>query len=130
MSRWINLASDAPELFERLAELGEAEVVVRFGIGVEAGYRVEVPAVRLALRGRLCLFPGRDRFGVEATSTAGEGDFTWLARRKGRGRSDYWQGAIERQAGGSPALTLYFTAPLDGLEIRVRPAPVAAPVGE
>lgn len=120
MPQWTRFPSDAPDLFKRLAELGEAEVVVRFGIGVEDGYHVEVPAARLALRGRLRLFPGRDRFGVEAGCQAGPDDFTWLARRKGRGRSDYWQGAVERQAGGVPTLTFYFTAPLEGLEIRAR----------
>jgi hypothetical protein len=122
MSDWPRVPSDAPDLFDRLAALGEAEVVVRFGIGVEGGYRVDVPATRLALRGRLRLFPGRDRFGIEQTE-GGASDFAWFARRKGRGRTDYWQGAIERHSDGVPALTLYLTAPLDGLEIRPRPLP-------
>lgn len=123
MPDWTRFPSDAPDLFTRLAELGDAEVVVRFGIGVGDGYRVEVPAARLSLRGRLRLYPGRDRFGI-AAEESGPGDFTWLARRKGRGRSDYWQGAIERHTDGYPALTLYFTAQVDEVEIRVCPVAV------
>ncbi|MGV3721122.1 MAG: hypothetical protein ACO1SX_09450, partial [Actinomycetota bacterium] len=58
----------------------------------------------------------------------GHGDFAWFSRRKGRGRPDYWQAAIEYRPFGAPALVLYLTAPLDGLEVRVRSiSPAASP---
>jgi hypothetical protein len=61
-----------------------------------------------------------DRFGVLVPGW-GEGDFAWFSRRKGRGRTDYWQAAIEYRPFDAPALVLYLTAPLDGLDLRVKP---------
>lgn len=84
------------------------------------GYRVEVPASSLMLRGGLSVEEAVDRFAVQVPGWA-ETDFAWFARRKGRGRTDYWQAAIEYRPAGLPALVLYLTAPLDGLLIRVRP---------
>jgi hypothetical protein len=117
--RWQTLPSEAPDLFDRLRAAGPAEVYVRFGIGVGKGFAVDVPAASLTLQGRLQVEHQVDRFGVQVPGW-GPDDFAWLARRKGRGRTDYWQGAIEYHPEGRPALVLYFTAPLDGLEIRLR----------
>jgi hypothetical protein len=118
---WTPLASDAPDLFTRLRALSHAEMHLRFGIGTSGGFRVEVPASSLTVRGRLSVEPVVDRLTLHPEGW-GESDFVWFARRKGRGRTDYWQGAIEYHAGGQPALVLYLTAPLDGLELRVREA--------
>ena len=117
---WERFPSDAPELFTRLRGKTDAEIHLRFGIGTAEGYRVEVPAASLTLRGRLTVEASVDRFTIHLEGW-GDGDFAWFARRKGRGRTDYWQGAIEYRPAGLPALVLYVTAPLDGLEIRVRP---------
>jgi len=118
---WTLLPSDAVGLFDALRGLPGAEVHVRFRIGAEAAHRVQVPAVSLTLRGRLVVEAQVDRFAVAVPGWA-EGDFAWFSRRKGRGRTDYWQAAIEYRPVGLPALVLYLTAPLDGLELRVRPA--------
>jgi hypothetical protein len=120
VSEWLSLPSDAPDLFDRLRSAGAAQISVRFGIGTEGGHRVEIPAVRLVLTGQLQVEARQDRFGVLVPGW-GEGDFAWFARRKGRGGPDYWQGAVEHRPEGLPALVVYFTAPLDGLEIRLRP---------
>jgi hypothetical protein len=104
-----------------LRRLGPAEMHVRFGIGVGSGYRSEVPAASLTLRGKLAVEPQVDRFALRIPGWS-ETDFAWFARRKGRGRSDYWQAAIEYHPEGHPALVLYLTAPLDGLVLRVRTA--------
>ena len=117
--KWQTLASEAPDLFDHLRHSGPAEVHVRFGIGVGEGFAVDVPAASLTLQGRLRVEPGTDRLGIEVPGW-GPDDFAWFARRKGRGRTDYWQGAIEYRPEGRPALVFYFTAPLDGLEIRLR----------
>lgn len=119
MAGWQPVPSDAPDLFPRLRRLGEASVSIRFGIGTEEGYRVQVPAVRLHLTGALRVEAQHDRLSVLVPGWGPE-DFAWFARRKGRGRPDFWQGAVEHRPEGSPALVVYFTAPLDGLEIRVR----------
>ncbi len=116
---WTVLSSGLPDLFSRLREVGPAEVLVRFSIGTEARYQVEVPGCRTAILGRLALQPGVDRFNVHVSGW-GQDDFAWFGRRKGRGCEDYWQGAVEYRPEGRPALVVYFTAPLDGLEIRVR----------
>lgn len=125
---WQKLSSDAPDLFDCLRARAGAEVWLRFGIGVEGGYRVEVPAVRLSLQGRLAVAPRVDRFTV-AVPGWGPEDFAWFGRRKGRGRTDYWQGAIEYRPEGQPALVLYFTAPDDGLEISIRASTFAHGTG-
>ena len=122
---WQTLAAESPDLFERLRERGPSEVHVRFGIGVGRGFTVDVPAASLTVQGRLRVEPDVDRFGIEVPGW-GPDDFAWFARRKGRGRTDYWQGAIEYRPEGRPALVLYFTAPPDGLEIRVRSLTSAA----
>jgi hypothetical protein len=119
---WLPLRSDDPELFSRLRALVNAEVHLRCGIGTGDGFRVEVPAASLTLRGRLSVEPVVDRLGILPEGW-GAGDFVWFARRKGRGRTDYWQGAIEYRPEGQPALVLYLTAALDGLELRVRELP-------
>lgn len=119
MSTWQPLPSEAPDLFGRLRELQGAEITVRFRIGVGEWGRVEVPAASLTIQGRLHVEPGVDRFGVEVPGW-GTDAFAWFARRKGRGRTDYWQAAIEHKPEGRPALILYLTAPLDGLEILAR----------
>lgn len=124
---WALLGSDAPGLFDTLRQLPDSEIHVRFNLGTEQGYRVEVPAASLTLRGRLATEAQVDRFGVLVPGWA-EGDFAWFSRRKGRGRRDYWQAAIEHHPAGAPALVLYLTAELDGLELRVRPfVPEASP---
>jgi hypothetical protein len=115
---WTALPSDAPDLFSRLRELGPLRACVRFGVGLGEGLHVEIPAARLMVEGLLHAEPQVDRFGIEVPGW-GAGDFAWFARRRGRGGPDYWQGAIEHRPEGRPALVLYFTAPLDGLEIRV-----------
>lgn len=115
---WETLAPDAPDLFARLRRHERCEVLVRFSIGERRGMRVEIPAVRTVLQGRLEAHPRVDRFRVWIDGWS-EGDRAWLARRKGRGGPDYWQGAVEYRPHGKPALVLYFTAPLDGLEIQV-----------
>lgn len=120
---WERLASDSAELFGRLRELGRAEIHLRFGIGTAEGYRVEVPAASLTLRGMVTTEPEVDRLTVQIDGWS-DGDFAWFARRKGRGRTDYWQAAIEYRPSGRPALVLYLTAPLDGIEIQVRPLPL------
>lgn len=120
---WERFPSDAPELFTWLRSQTGAEVHLRFGIGTAEGYRVEVPAASLTLRGGLTVETEVDRFTVHLEGW-GDRDFAWFARRKGRGRTDYWQGAIEYHTAGHPALVLYVTAPLDGLEIRVSPGVV------
>jgi hypothetical protein len=117
---WQTLPSDAADLYERLRTMEGAEVSVRFGIGTAEGYQVEVPAASLIVQGWLRVEPGVDRLVVEVPGWGPE-DFAWFGRRKGRGRTDYWQGAIEHRPGGRPALVLYFTAPADGLLIRVSP---------
>jgi hypothetical protein len=96
-------------------------VHVHFAIGTEGGHHVDVPAASFTVRGRLRVETAVDRFAVLVPGW-GPQDFAWFARRKGRGREDYWQAAIEQQADSGPALVLYLTAPLDGLEIRVRAA--------
>jgi hypothetical protein len=123
---WERFPSDSLELFSRLRELGRAEIHLRFGIGAAEGYRVEVPAASLTLRGTVTTAPEVDRLTVQIDGW-GDGDFAWFARRKGRGRTDYWQAAIEYRPTGRPALVLYLTAPLDGIEIQVRPLPPAPP---
>ena len=121
MSEWQRFPSDAPDLFDQLRELRDAEVTVRFRIGIGEWGMVDVPAASLTLQGRLRSEPGVDRFGVEVPGWGTE-DFAWFARRKGRGRTDYWQAAIEHKPAGRPALILYLTAPLDGLEIQISPS--------
>lgn len=124
---WESMRSDSSVLFDTLRRLPEAEIFVSFKVGVGKGYRVDVPAASLNLRGRLKVEAAVDRFHVLIPGW-GEGDFAWFSRRKGRGRSDYWQAAIEHRAAGAPALVLYLTAELDGLELRVRPtAPASSP---
>jgi hypothetical protein len=118
--RWTVLNSDAPELFQTLRRLPDSEIHLRFSVGTELGHRVEVPAASLTLRGRLVVEPQVDRFTVVVPGW-GEADFAWFSRRKGRGRTDYWQAAIEYRPLAAPALVLYLTAPLDGLELRVKP---------
>jgi len=125
---WQKLASDLPDLFPLLRELGPADVHLRFGIGTEGGYQVDVPAASLILQGRLRVEAEVDRFAIEIAGW-GAGDFAWFARRKGRGRTDYWQGAIEHRPEGRPALVLYFTAPLDGLMLSVHTHSVGFPHG-
>ena len=110
----------APDLFPQLRAMVQSEVSIRFGMGTEGRQRVAVPAARLVLQGRMQVKPNADRISIEIESW-GAGDFAWLARRKGRGRPDYWQGAIEHRAADRPALVLYFTAPLSEIEISVRP---------
>jgi hypothetical protein len=116
---WQKLPADAPDLFTQLRELDGAEVYVRFRIGIGEGTHVEVPAATLTVQGRLGVEPVVDRFAVEVPGWGPE-DFAWFARRKGRGRPDYWQGAIEYHGPAHPALILYFTAPPDALEISVK----------
>lgn len=116
---WQELASAAPDLFVRLRRARDAELHLRFGIGTAEGYQVEVPAASLTLRGALVVESGTDRFAIDVPGW-GTGDFAWFSRRKGRGRTDYWQAAVEYRPAGLPALILYFTAPLDGLSIRLR----------
>ena len=118
-SKWTPLDPTSPELFEQLRALDHPEASIRFGIGTEGRHRVAVPAARLVLQGRLRLEADVDRFSVEIEGW-GPADFAWLARRKGRGRPDYWQGAVEHRATDRPALVFYFTAPLSGIEISVR----------
>ena len=118
MSDWQPLSSAAPDLFPQLRALGTVEACVRFRIGAGEGYAVDIPATSLTLHGRLRVMPSVDRFGLEVDGW-GADDFAWFGRRKGRGRRDYWQGAIEYRPEGRPALVLYFTAPEDGLEISV-----------
>lgn len=113
------MPSESPALFELLRQAGPVKASVRFAIGTEGGHRVEVPAVRLQLTGTLRVEPLHDRFAVLVDGW-GPDDFAWFARRKGRGRPDYWQGAIEHRPSGRPDVVVYFTAPLDGLEIRLR----------
>lgn len=119
MSDWCDHEPADPEFFARLRELGAAEVSIRFGIGTEEGFQVEVPAASLMLQGRLRVEREVDRISVEVPGWGTE-DFAYFARRKGRGRTDYWQGAIEYRPAGRPALVLYFTAELAGLQIRTR----------
>ena len=118
MSDWQPLSSSAPDLFPQLRALGTVQACVRFRIGTGEGYAVDVPATSLTLQGPLRVMPAVDRFAVEVRGW-GPDDFAWFGRRKGRGRSDYWQGAVEYRPEGRPALVLYFTAPEDGLEISV-----------
>jgi hypothetical protein len=117
---WRALTSDAPDLFAQLRAAGAAEIHLRFGVGTDEGYRVAVPAASLTLRGALRVEATTDRLSIQVPGW-GAGDFVWFSRRKGRGRTDYWQAAIEYRPAGLPALVLYLTAPLDGLEIRIRP---------
>ena len=124
MQPWNEHASGDPELFSRLRELGPAEVSIRFGIGTEAGHRVEVPACAMILQGALQVEPEVDRISVEVPGW-GPADFAYFGRRKGRGRPDYWQGAIEYRPENRPALVLYFTAALDELQIKSRPLEIA-----
>jgi len=118
-SGWQALSSAAPDLFDHLRATGAAEIHLRFGVGTAEGYRVAVPAASLTLRGMLRVETANDRLSILVPGW-GETDFAWFSRRKGRGRSDYWQAAIEYRPAGLPALVLYLTAPLDGLEIRIR----------
>ena len=115
---WTPLASDDPSLFDRLRERRGAEVSVALGIGA-GKHRVDIPAATIRLQGKLRVEERADRFGIEVPGW-GPTDFAWFARRKGRGHPDYWQAAIEYRPEGQPALVLYLTAPLDGLEIRLR----------
>lgn len=126
MSTWQRLPSEDPALFERLRGLPPTDVIVRFRIGVGERGKVEVPAVSLTLQGRLRVEPGVDRFGIEVPGWGAE-EFAWFARRKGRGRTDYWQAAIEHKPEGRPALVLYLTAALDGLEICIEPLTAKTP---
>jgi hypothetical protein len=116
---WLSLPSGAADLFDRLRALEHAELHLRWGIGDAEGFRVQVPAASLTVRGPVSVEPVVDRFTIRPEGWR-DGDFIWFARRLGRGRTDYWQGAIEYRAAGAPALVLYLTAPLDGLELRVR----------
>lgn len=117
--RWQTFPSGAPDLFTRLEALQGRTVLIRFGIGTGSGIQVEVPAARMSLQGRLEVRRSLDRIIIHVEGW-GEEDFAWFGRRKGRGRPDYWQGAIEYRPSGAPAMVLYFTAPLDSLEIRIR----------
>lgn len=117
---WQEHSSADPELFTRLRELPPAEVRVRFEHGTGDGYRVEVPGASFTLQGVLRVEPEVDRISVEVPGWSA-GDFAYFARRKGRGRTDYWQGAVEYHPSDRPALVFYFTAALDGLEIKTRP---------
>jgi len=119
LSGWQAYTSAAPDLFTQLRRLGGAEIHLRFNIGTTEGFGVEVPATSLTLRGTLEVDAVADRITILVPGW-GASDFAWIARRKGRGRSDYWQAAIEYRPAGLPTLVLYFTAPLDGLELRVR----------
>ena len=128
MGGWQQLSSAAPDLFQHLRTLGAVAICVRFRIGTGEGYGVEVPANSLTVQGRLRVMSGVDRFAVEVAGWSAD-DFAWFGRRKGRGRGDYWQGAIEYRPEGRPALVLYFTAPEDGLEISVRAEPPSNSAG-
>src|SRR5688572_4657510 len=105
---WADIPSDLPDLFDRLRALEECEVWVRVGQGMGEGRSVAIPAAILTLRGRLRLPGDVDRFGIDLPGQ-GESDFAWFARRKGRGRGEYWQVAVERHAEGHPVLVLYVT---------------------
>lgn len=120
--QWEELDPADPQLFTRLRELGPARVYVHLGIGTGDGVRVDVPAASFTLQGELRVEPEVDRFGIRVPGWS-ETDFAWFARRKGRGRTDYWQVAIEHHAEGIPALVLFFTAEQDGLLLRTAPAP-------
>lgn len=119
-AEWQVWSSADPDLFAQLRRAGELEIHLRFGIGTAGGYQVAVPAASLTLRGTLTVEPTTDRLTIHVPGW-GPADFAWFSRRKGRGRTDYWQAALEYRPAGLPALVLYLTAPLDGLEIRVRP---------
>lgn len=116
---WTDLSPGDPGLFDRLRGLGHAEIYVHVPIGTETGYRVAVPGASLSLRGTLEVAPGVDRLIVRVPGW-GVDDLAWFGRRKGRGRPDYWQFAIEHRPEGFPGLVLYGTAPLDGIVLRVR----------
>ena len=116
---WDEHSSADPKLFAALRSLQDAEIYVRFAMGVGDGSQVEVPAAVLSVQGRFRVEPRSDRFCMKVPEW-GEEHFVYFARRKGRGRDDYWQGAIEHRPEGRPSLVLYFTAPLDGLIIRTR----------
>ncbi len=117
---WETLVADTPDLFLRLRRYQGCEILVRYAVGERQGIQVEVPAARTTLQGRLEVHPQVDRFRIRLEGWSEE-DFIWLARRKGRGGPGYWQGAIEYRPEGKPALVHYFTAPLDGLVIKLRP---------
>ena len=116
---WDEHSSADPKLFAVLRGLQDAEIYVRFATGVGDGFQVEVPAAVLSVQGSFRVEQRSHRFSVELPEW-GEDHFAHFARRKGRGRDDYWQGAIEHRPEGRPSLVLYFTAPLDGLIIRTR----------
>lgn len=125
---WTEQDPADPQLFARLRKLGPARVYVRLGIGTGDGLHVEVPAASLAVGGELVVAPDVDRFGIRLPGWK-EPDFAWFARRKGRGRPDYWQAAVQQHGEGGPALVLFFTATLDGLVIRTAPLPGASREG-
>jgi hypothetical protein len=116
---WIDLSSSSPDLFERLRACEGWEISLRARHGTGNGRKVEVPSASIVLQGTLRVQAAVDRFAVDVPGW-GSDDFAWLARRKGRGGPDYWQGAIEYRCGGRPALVVYFTAPAEGIQLRVR----------
>ena len=116
---WVSLSPGLPDLFPLLRALGEAEAYVHVPIGTERGFAVSVPAASLSLRGRLEIRPGVDRFCIHGQAS-NPGEFAWFGRRKGRGRPDYWQFAVERRGSAAPELVVYGTARLDGFTLRVR----------
>lgn len=119
LETWHEYPADLPDLFDQLRAFRPSEVRIRLGIGTAEGYRVEVPASSLTVQGRLCVEAGVDRLSVEIPGW-GDGDFAWFGRRKGRGRPDYWQIALEYRPEGRPHLVYYGTAAVDGLRISVR----------
>jgi hypothetical protein len=121
MHTWHRISSDDPDLFERLRACPGARICVRFHAGVEDAFHTEIPASSFALRGALRVEEEADRFSIQVPGWGPE-DFAWFARRRRAGGADYWQCAVEYRPGGTAGLVLYFTAPLDGLEISVQGA--------
>ncbi len=115
---WEELCPTAPTLFEQLRQYDGAEFWVHVEQGLGADGRISVPATHLTVQGTLKVEPGVARFSVAIPGWENS-DFAWFARRRGRGRPDYWQAAIEYRPSGRPALVLYFTAELADLQMRV-----------
>jgi hypothetical protein len=126
---WRDHASADPDLFATLRRLAPCRIYLRFEHDTRDGLRVDVPATSLTLQGELTIEPVVDRFGIRLRG-GGAGDVAWFARRKARGRPEYWQAAIEQHAEGRPALVLYFTAAADGLALRTTSAGSDPPPGE
>ena len=118
---WETLDPADPELFDRLRALNRFELWISVPVGT-GRYQVPLPAAHLTLRAEAIVDSRSDRIGLSLPDWS-TNDLAWLSRRKGRGRPDFWQVALERRTPDGPALVFYAAAEADGIELRLSRLP-------